>query len=110
MTVSPMASKRGLARSKSSVLVCEECGEELRVRGGIELDLVAESWAEEQRRRGGKVYQEMPPEVLAIANHPHGELSFINKSTGERLFASWGGIDARGKLRRLEAVRRIVAG
>jgi hypothetical protein len=39
--------------------------------------------------RSGAVYKETPQDVLAIANHRHGELSFINKSTGGRLFA-WG--------------------
>jgi hypothetical protein len=73
-----------------TTLVCRECGEEFVARDGVELDLVAHSWAEEHKRRGGTVYQETPPDALAIAIHPHGELSFINKRTGERLFASWG--------------------
>jgi hypothetical protein len=73
-------------------LVCQECGEELRVRQGIELDLVAESWAEEYKRRGGEVYGETPEDVRLINNHPCNWTALRNKHTGERLFP-WGGID-----------------
>jgi hypothetical protein len=84
------------AEEETALVVCEECGEEFRVRQGVELELVAHSWTEGQKSRGEKVYreavyQETPPDALAIANHRHGELAFINKRTGERLFASWGG-------------------
>jgi hypothetical protein len=78
------------AEGEFTTLVCQECGEEFVVREGVELELVAHAWAEGYKERGGEVYQETPPDVLAIANHRHGELSFINKRTGERLFASWG--------------------
>ena len=33
------------AEGEIATLVCQECGEELRVRDGIELALVAEVWA-----------------------------------------------------------------
>jgi hypothetical protein len=81
------------AEGEFMTLVCQECGEEFIAREGVELELVAHSWAEEHKRRGGTVYQETPPDALAIANHPHGELSLVDKRTGERPFASWGGID-----------------
>jgi hypothetical protein len=77
------------AEGEPTTLVCQECGEQFALRESIELDLVAHSWAEEYKRRGGKVYQETPPDALAIANHSHSELSLMNKSTGKRLFA-WG--------------------
>ena len=77
------------AEGEITTLVCQECGEEFRVREGIELELVAHAWAAGYKERGGVVYQETPPDVLAITNHRHGELSFVDKSTGERLF-SWG--------------------
>lgn len=32
---------------EETTLVCQRCGEELRVRDGIELDLLAHEWAEE---------------------------------------------------------------
>jgi hypothetical protein len=83
--------QRRAAEGEIATLVCQECGEQFVVREGIELDLVAHSWAEEYERRGGKVYGETPPDALAVANHRHGELSFINKRTGERLFA-WGNL------------------
>jgi hypothetical protein len=75
------------AEGEPTTLVCQECGEQFALRESIELDLVAHSWAEEYKRRGGKVYQETPPDALAIANHSHSELSLMNKSTGKRLIA-----------------------
>jgi hypothetical protein len=80
------------AEGEITILVCQECGEEFVAREGVELDLVAHEWAEEHERRGGTVYQETPPDALVIANHPHSELSLVDKRTGERLFASWDGI------------------
>jgi hypothetical protein len=77
------------AEGEITTLVCRECGEEFVVREGVELDLVAHAWAEGFKERGGKVYQETPPDVLALVNHEHGELSLMNMSTGERLFP-WG--------------------
>ena len=79
------------AENEVVVLVCEECGEGLRVREGIELDLVADGWAQEQKRRGraSLVYGETPEDVHLINNHPCGWAALRNKSTGERLFA-WG--------------------
>jgi hypothetical protein len=89
-----MAVKRGLplnlpALTETATLVCQECGEEFKVRYGIELDLVAHAWAEGFKERGGEVYQETPADALALVNHEHSELSLRNKSTGERLFP-WG--------------------
>jgi hypothetical protein len=72
-----------------AVLVCLDCGEELRVRDGIELDPVAHSWAEEQKRRGHKVYGETQEDVHLINNHPCGWTALRHKYTGERLFP-WG--------------------
>ena len=37
---------------QTTVLVCQECGEELTVLDGIELDLIGHEWAEEQRSPG----------------------------------------------------------
>jgi hypothetical protein len=78
------------AEGEVAVWVCEECGEELRVREGIELDLVAESWAEGQRSRGREVHSETPEDVRLINNHPCEWTALRNKRTGERLFSSWG--------------------
>jgi hypothetical protein len=78
------------AEGEIATLVCQECGEEFRVRAGIELDLVAHTWAEEYKKRGGVAYGETPPDALALVNHPHSVLSLVDKRTGERLFA-WGG-------------------
>jgi hypothetical protein len=68
------------------LLRCLECGEQLRVADGLELDLVAFEWAEEQRRRGrgSEIHGETHPNVYFIVNHPHSELSLIDTSTGER--------------------------
>jgi hypothetical protein len=79
------------AESEIATLLCQECGEELRVREGIELDLVADTWAEGMWERGNEVQWETPENVRLIRNHPHSELSLINKRTGERLFP-WGAI------------------
>ena len=77
------------AEGEITTLVCQECGEEFRVRQGVELDLVAHAWAEGFKERGGEVYQETPPDALVLVSHEHSELSLINKRTGERLFP-WG--------------------
>ena len=79
---------------ETTVLVCQDCGEELRVQDGIELDLLAHEWVEEQRRRGREpeVYGEMHPDVFLINNHPCPWTALRNKYTGERLFP-WGVID-----------------
>jgi hypothetical protein len=82
------------AEGEVTTLVCQECGEEFVVRAGVELDLVAHSWAEEYKSRGGKVYQETPADALALVNHEHSELSLVDKRTGEGLFA-WGARDTR---------------
>jgi hypothetical protein len=79
------------AERETATLVCQECGEEFRVRHGIELDLVAHAWAQGYKERGGEVYQETPADALALVNHEHSELSLINKRTGERLFP-WGAV------------------
>ncbi len=79
------------AEGEIETLVCQECGEEFRVQAGIEFELVAHAWAEGMKERGHEGhYQEPPEDVLRITRHPHSELSLIDKSTGERLFASWG--------------------
>jgi hypothetical protein len=72
-------------------LICQECSQELRVRHGAELDLVADAWAEGMRDRGHEVQWETPEDVRLIRSHPHSELSLINKPTGEPLFP-WGAI------------------
>jgi hypothetical protein len=74
------------AEGETALLVCEECGEELRVRVGIELDLVARSWAEEYKRRGGEVYGETPEDVHLVNNHPCGWTALRHKYSGEPLF------------------------
>jgi hypothetical protein len=78
-----------VAEEETVVLACEECGEQFVVRAGIELDLVAHSWAKEYKNRGGKVYQETPPDALAVANHRHSDLLLVDKRIGEPLFL-WG--------------------
>ena len=80
-----------VAENEVAVLVCEECGEELRMREGIELDLVADSWAQEQKRRGraSLVYGETLEDVHLINNHPCGWAALRHKGSGEQLFA-WG--------------------
>jgi hypothetical protein len=77
------------AEDETVLLRCLECGEELRVREGIELDLVAHEWVEEQERRGRKVYGEAPEDVHLINNHPCNWTALRHKHTGERLFP-WG--------------------
>lgn len=91
------------------VLVCKECGEELRVRDGLELDLVAHSWAEEAKKRGVEVYGETPSDVYRVLDHPHGELSLADISTGEPWLKGLIGqahgsrlMGLRDKLKRLE--------
>ena len=75
----------GVAHEETVLLRCLECSEEIRVQEGLELDLVAHEWAEEQRRRGRgyEIHGETHPDVYLIVNHPHGELSLIDTSTGE---------------------------
>jgi hypothetical protein len=82
------------AEDETVLLRCLECGEELRVREGIELDLVAEAWAEERKRRGNRVSWEAPEDVHRINNHPCSWTALRHKYTGERLF-SWGVIDEK---------------
>ena len=79
---------------ETTVLVCLECSEELRVRDGIELDLIAHEWAEEQRRRGRghEIHGETHPDVFLINDHPCPWAALRNKYTGERLF-QWRVID-----------------
>jgi hypothetical protein len=77
------------AEGEIATLVCQVCSEEFVVRDGIELDLVAHAWAKGYKERGGEVYQETPPDALALVNHEHSELSLRNKRTGEQLF-HWG--------------------
>jgi hypothetical protein len=85
---------RRTAGIETTVLVCLECGEELKVRDGIELDLIAHEWAEEQRRRGRghEIYGETHPDVFLINNHPCPWTALRHKHTNERLFP-WGVID-----------------
>jgi hypothetical protein len=73
------------AQEETVLLRCLECGEELRVQEGLEIDLVAHEWAEEQRRRGRghEIYGETHPDVYLIASHPHSELSLVDTGTGE---------------------------
>ena len=86
---------------QTTVLVCQECGEELTVLDGIELDLIAHEWAEEQRRRGRghEIHGETHPDVYRIVNHSHGELSLVDTSTGEPWlkgligFGAWESLD-----------------
>jgi hypothetical protein len=77
------------AEGEIATLECQECGEELRVRDGIELDLVAHSWAEEMKKRGHEVYGETPEDVHLINNHPCGWTALRHKYTDQRLFP-WG--------------------
>jgi hypothetical protein len=81
-----------VADEEMMTLVCRECGEELRVRQGIELDLVADAWAQEQKKRGQKDYGEPPEDVHLINYHPCNWTALREKYTGERLFR-WGSID-----------------
>ena len=77
------------AADETVLLRCLECGEKLRVREGIEMDLVAHEWAEERKRRGHKVCGETPEDVHLINYHPCGWTALRHKHTGERLFP-WG--------------------
>jgi uncharacterized protein YbaR (Trm112 family) len=77
------------AESEIATLVCQECGEEFRVRQGIELDLVAQAWAEGAKERGHKVYGETPEDVHRINAHRCGWQALRHKYTGEPLFP-WG--------------------
>ena len=83
-----------IAGEETTTLVCQECGEELRVRDGIELDLLAHEWAEEQRRRGRghEVHGDTYPDVYLVNHHPCGWTALRYKYTGERLFP-WEVID-----------------
>jgi hypothetical protein len=72
-------------------LVCRGCGEELKVREGIELDLITHDWVEEMRKRGGEEHGHWvtPEDALAVHGHPCGYMAFRNKRTSEPLFR-WG--------------------
>ena len=80
-----------IASEETATFVCQECGEELTVRDGIELDLLAHDWAEEQRRRGRgpEVYGETHPDVYLVNDHPCGWTALRHMYTGEPLFP-WG--------------------
>ena len=80
-----------IAGEETTTLVCQECGEELTVRDGIELDLIAHEWAEEQRRRGQghELYGETHPDVFLFNNHSCDWTALRNKYTGKPLFP-WG--------------------
>ncbi len=94
------------AEAEIPTLVCQECGEELRVRDGIELDLIAEAWAIGARQRGVEVYGETPQDVQRMNDHPYGWAALRNKATGEGLFP-WvfaGAVTAmglRGRIKKL---------
>jgi hypothetical protein len=66
--------------AEMTVLVCGECGEEMRVAPSTDLEYIAYLWTLE---RSEKSYQPTPPDVFVIANHLHSELSLIDKGTAE---------------------------
>jgi hypothetical protein len=80
------------AEAETTVLVCRECGEERRVAWDTDLEYIAWCWTQET---GEESYQETPPDVFVIANHPHGDEVLIDKATGkpwlEGLLGSRGG-------------------
>jgi hypothetical protein len=78
------------AEGEIATLVCQECGEELRVRDGIELALVAEAWAEGIRELGHEVYGEPPEDVHCINDHPCGwqELRHSTQASRHSLWRS----------------------
>lgn len=66
--------------AEMTVLVCRECGEEMRVAPSTDLEYIAYLWTLETSE---KSYQPTPPDVFGIANHLHSELSLIDKGTAE---------------------------
>ena len=78
------------AKAETMVLVCQECGEEMRVEQDTDLHYLAHRWAEES---GAKSYRRTPRDVFVIANHPHDAEGLIDKRTGEPWLArleNWG--------------------
>jgi hypothetical protein len=63
------------------VLVCQVCGEEMRVEENTDLEYIAYLWTLES---GAKSYQPTPRDVFVVVNHPHGVEGLIDKRTGER--------------------------
>jgi hypothetical protein len=66
--------------AEMTVLVCGECGEEMRVAPSADLEYIAYLRTLETSE---KSYQPTPPDVFVIANHLHSELSLIDKGTAE---------------------------
>jgi hypothetical protein len=67
--------------AEMTVLVCGECGEEMRVAPSTDLEYIAYLWTLES---GAKAYQPTPRDVFVVVNHPHGVEGLIDKRTGER--------------------------
>ena len=70
------------ARPHTAELLCEECGERVRVPGDIALRLNVAAWLE---RRGE---EHNDPAVMLIERHPHDAL--VDRRTGPALPASPG--------------------
>jgi len=68
------------AQADTVVLLCPECGEEMRVAENTDVEYIAWCWTQET---GAKSYRETPPDVFVIANHPHAVEGLIDKATGE---------------------------
>jgi len=68
------------AQAETMVLVCGECGEELRVAEDTDLHYIAWCWTQET---GAKSYQRTPADVFVIVNHPHDAEKLINRRIGE---------------------------
>jgi hypothetical protein len=71
-----------VAGEETTVLVCQECGEEWRVSRDLDLEYITWEWLQatgEENLSGRPI----DPDVHLIDKHPHSELSLIDKSTGE---------------------------
>jgi hypothetical protein len=70
------------AEGEAPLVVCLECGEEVRIRSGIMLDLVALEW--KMHHDGAEEPPtETPRDVRWVWEHPHDALKLVDKATGE---------------------------
>jgi hypothetical protein len=73
-----------LSEGETVTLVCQECGEEVRVAEDTGPALVAWDWLQET---GAESYQPTPKDVFVIVghrrSHEHGASALVKKATGE---------------------------